>query len=281
MKGEILNYDDKKLRLINDLKHNIYSDPKITDEDILMAIDWCEHRNVDVKLNMVAITKRNAKDKKTGRWEEKTVLMPTISYYRLKAHATGAYLSKSAPAFGPFVTRKVGSKEVTYPEWCEITIEKLVQGQIGKFTDRQYWLSNYASITKDDPSPNYIWAKREPEQLAKCTEASALRMAFTELFGQDYTFEELDGKIIDGDFHDVKKTQFIDKETGEIFNNNLILDSQPQQEEIVKDLKELFKEYPERVSTWLQKAKATSVEDFPIPAAKSLLEKARAVKKAS
>ena len=43
-----------------------------------------------------------------------------------------------------------------------------------------------------------MWAKRPYGQLAKCTEAQALRMAFPEHVGGHPTAEEMEGKTIEG-----------------------------------------------------------------------------------
>jgi hypothetical protein len=42
-----------------------------------------------------------------------------------------------------------------------------------------------------------MWAKRPKGQLAKCTEAQALRMAFPDAVGAAPTAEEMDGRFVE------------------------------------------------------------------------------------
>jgi len=125
--------------------------------------------------------------------EWRDVLMPGIGDYRIKAARSGEYGGKTEPEFGPVVRERLGGTEVSYPQWCRITVHRIVQGEPRAFSAKEYWLENYANDGHSD-KPNYMWKKRAFGQLAKCTEAQALRMAFPEFSGSQPTAEEMEGK---------------------------------------------------------------------------------------
>ena len=56
-----------------------------------------------------------------------------------------------------------------------------------------------------------MWTKRKRGQLSKCAEAGALRKAFPEEVGNEYTVEEMEGKIINvGGSESVETAPLID-----------------------------------------------------------------------
>ena len=136
------------------------------------------------------------------------VIMPGIGLYRTQANRTGQFAGMSEPEFGPMVTAKIDKVEVTYPEWCKVTVRRqLASGHVGEFTAVEYWLENYAvkGGAEKSTAPNAMWAKRPRGQLAKCAQAQALRAAFPEL-GALPTAEEMEGKPIDGEFKEVHQS---------------------------------------------------------------------------
>lgn len=136
------------------------------------------------------------------------VIMPGIGLYRTQANRTGQFAGMSEPEFGPMITAKIDKVEVTYPEWCKVTVRRqLASGHVGEFTAVEYWLENYAvkGGAEKSTAPNAMWAKRPRGQLAKCAQAQALRAAFPEL-GALPTAEEMEGKPIDGEFKEVHQS---------------------------------------------------------------------------
>jgi hypothetical protein len=114
-----------------------------------------------------------------------------------------------APVYGPMVTRtfegtrKVGGAfkhvrvDVTYPEWCSVTVYRLVGGQRWAFTERAEWIESYATTGgRDSELPNDMWRRRPKGQLAKVAKAFALRAAFPEEAAGP-TAEEMEGQAID------------------------------------------------------------------------------------
>lgn len=137
------------------------------------------------------------------------VVMPGIGLYRIQASRTGEYAGVTEPEFGPEITESFpdesgyeGKKRtgftVTYPAWCRVTVRRrLASGEIGEFTAKEFWKENYATAAKESVQPNAMWRRRAFGQLAKCTEAQALRKAFPEL-GSQPTAEEMEGKTLMG-----------------------------------------------------------------------------------
>ncbi len=176
--------------LIEVLSNSLY--PGAKPESIALVLAYCRANKIDPMLKAVHIVGMSVKISR-DRYEWRDVLMPGIADYRIKAARSGEYAGKSEPVFGP---DKQGYG-ITYPEWCMLTVFRIVDGQARPFPAKERWSENFAQAGKNDPNPNYMWAKRPYGQLAKCAEAQALRMAFPELSG-GYTAEEMEGKTFDG-----------------------------------------------------------------------------------
>lgn len=167
-----------------------------SDEVILLAFDYCKARNLDIMKRVIHIVP--IWDSKQGKMVEG--IWPGISEIRTTAARTGQYAGKDSPEFGQLMTKKIGSLEVTFPEWCSITVYKMVNGQRCAFRGNPvYWEETYASRKNNDVTPNAMWAKRARGQLIKCAEAAALREAFPEEIGSELCAEEMEGKVINVD----------------------------------------------------------------------------------
>jgi hypothetical protein len=126
--------------------------------------------------------------------------MPGIGLYRTQASRSGLHLGTSKPEFGEMITQIIGKEEITYPKSCRIVVRKLLSdGSIAEFEAEELWIENYASKSRYDTTPNAMWMKRKCGQLAKCTEAQALRKAFPEFITSHATAEEMEGKFVDYD----------------------------------------------------------------------------------
>ncbi len=84
---------------------------------------------------------------------------------------------------------------MTFPEWAEVTVYRLVNGVRCAFSETVFWEETYARQGKAD-LPNDMWQKRPRGQLLKCAKAASLRAAFPEEAG--YTAEEMEGKALEG-----------------------------------------------------------------------------------
>jgi phage recombination protein Bet len=146
----------------------------------------------------VHVMPMNVKNPMSGQKEWRDVVMAGVGSYRITAARSGSYGGADAPVLGPMVTAKFQSKyngqiEVTYPEWAEVTMHKIVGDRLVSFTAREYWLENYATESNASTCPNAMWKKRPIGQLCKCAEAQALRKGWPEV-GQAPTAEEMEGK---------------------------------------------------------------------------------------
>lgn len=199
------------------LKSSLY--PGASDASIDMVLSYCQAAGLDPMTKPVHIVPMKVKigENPDGSAVNgmRDVVMPGIGLYRINASRTGQYAGCSEPEFGPTCTmesvRDVWSNgpngrrqktqqpfQLHYPEWCRVTVRKLLGNQVVEFSAKEYWLENYAS--KSDGSPNAMWEKRAFGQLAKCAEAQALRKAFPEAVGSQPTAEEMEGKdIIDAE----------------------------------------------------------------------------------
>ena len=170
--------------------------PGAKPESVAMVLSYCRANGYDPMKKPVHIVPMSVKVGANYEWRD--VIMPGIAQYRIDASRTGDYAGKTEPEFGPDVTQTLGGKQVTYPQWCRVTVFRIVAGAKCAFTAKEYWLENYATAKKDTDAPNTMWAKRSYGQLAKCAEAQALRMAFPEQTGGTNTSDEMEGKTFDG-----------------------------------------------------------------------------------
>ncbi len=177
------------------LKNSLF--PGAADESVLMAWDYFGARQLDVMLKPVHLVPMYIKDKNNGdKGAMRDVVMPGIGLYRIQADRAGNYAGMSAPTFGPNITQQLQGVDMTYPEWCEITVSKLMGDRLVSFTARENWIENYATAGRETKAPNAMWQKRPRGQLVKCTEAQALRKGWPEL-GAQPTAEEMEGREID------------------------------------------------------------------------------------
>ncbi len=157
-------------------------------ESVILALSYCRARKLDpFKRNVHIVPIWN---KELRRYTD--TIWPGIGELRTTAFRTGEYAGRGATTFGPDVTKQVGSMELTFPEWAQVTVFRMVKGQRVEFSGpRVYWLETYANIKREDDTPNDMWANRPRGQIDKCAEAAALRSAFPEEIGSDYIPEEV------------------------------------------------------------------------------------------
>lgn len=177
-----------------------------TAEAIELAIDYCVARNLDVFKKPVHIVPmwNNAL-----RREVETI-WPGINEVQITAARTGQWAGMDSPKWGPMITEtfsgfkveyKNGNRntiptsvEITYPEWCEVTVHRLIGGQPRAFCEPVYWKEAYStSGGRGSLLPTDMWVKRPRGQLHKVAKAASLRAAFPE--EGELTAEEMEGKV--------------------------------------------------------------------------------------
>jgi phage recombination protein Bet len=197
--------------IFNALKNSIY--PGAADESITMVLEYCRVKGYDPLGKAVHIVPMSVstgqKDSKGWDIKKKTdVIMPGIASYRIDAVRTGAYAGITDPEFGPIIKKTFSDgSTLDIPEWCRITVKKIIGSQIIEFSAKEFWIENYATAGAREDAPNYMWKKRPFAQLAKCAEAQALRKAFPDVLGAQVTFEEMEGKEYGEDEKQIKKTK--------------------------------------------------------------------------
>lgn len=199
--------------VIDVLRSSLY--PGAKDASIAMVLAYCRAARLDPMLKPVHIVPMSVKVPGSDRYEWRDVIMPGVGHYRTQASRSGSYAGKSEPEFGPMIEREfvVPAKgdqgqarkiSVRYPEWCKVSVTRMVGGQACTWTAVEYWDENYATSGRDSEAPNAMWQRRPRGQIAKVAEAQALRQAFPELLGGTHTAEEMEGKTIEGDFETVQ-----------------------------------------------------------------------------
>lgn len=164
-----------------------------TVESVVLAINYCKARNLDpFKRPIHIVPMWDSIQKKMVE-----TVWPGISEIRTTAHRTKQYAGSDEAKFGETIEAKIGKVGMTYPEWCQHTVYRMLDGVRCAFPGpRVYWRETYAQAKRDDPSPNSMWAKRPFGQLDKCAEAAALRAAFPEEIGNELTADEMAGQTI-------------------------------------------------------------------------------------
>lgn len=178
--------------LMGVLQSSLY--PGAKPESIKLVLGYCKAAGLDPMQKPVHIVPISVKV--GDNYQMRDTVMPGIGLYRTQAARTGQYAGITEPEFGPTKTLKVGEFTLDYPEWCRVTVKRMVVGMIVEFTANERWLENYATAKRDTAMPNAMWKRRPFAQLAKCAEAQALRKAFPEL-GAQPTADEMEGRTLE------------------------------------------------------------------------------------
>jgi phage recombination protein Bet len=173
-------------------------------ESVELAIDYCAARGLDIFKKPIHIVPMYSAAKR----EYVETIWAGINEIQITASRTGQWAGMDSPKWGPMITQTfTGQKkdrgnwvnvsvEVTYPEWCEVTVHRLVGGQPRAFCEPVYWIEAYStSGGKDSSLPTDMWIKRPRGQLHKVAKAASLRAAFPE--EGELTAEEMEGKVIE------------------------------------------------------------------------------------
>ena len=178
--------------LMQVLQSSLY--PGAAPASIKLVISYCKAAGLDPMQKPVHIVPMW--DAKAGQMRD--VIMPGINIYRTQAARSGQFAGMSEPDFGPDVEANIGGQKISHPEWCRVTVKRMLAGGvIAEFTAREFWIENYAARGGKEKSiaPNAMWTKRPRGQIAKCAAAQALRIAFPEIASQP-TADEMEGKVL-------------------------------------------------------------------------------------
>lgn len=190
-------------QLVEVLRSSLY--PDASPASVELVLSYCAAAKLDPMQKPVHIVPMWSRASNVM----KDVIMPGIGLYRIQAARSGQLAGIDQPEFGPAVTERIGGVEVTYPEWCRITVRRrLPTGEICDFAAVERWKENYAVKGGKEKSvaPNAMWERRAYAQLAKCAEAQALRRAFPEMCSAP-TAEEMEGRHVERDVTPREKRQ--------------------------------------------------------------------------
>lgn len=166
---------------------------------IVLALSYCKGRKLDPMKRVVHIV---------PVWDSTRKAMvetvwPGIAEHRITAMRTGQHGGLDVPSFGPMLTETFKGQDrngntvqanITFPEWCQITVYRIVGGERCPFPGpRIYWKEFFSSQGKSGV-PNDRWQKAPSQMLEKCAEAAALRRAFPEEIGDEHTAEEVEAR---------------------------------------------------------------------------------------
>lgn len=163
-------------------------------DSVVLALSYCKARRLDPFKRVVHIVP--IWDSAQSR--EVETVWPGIAEHRTTAMRTGNYGGADPAVFGPTIERtfegqtKKGnvSAKVSFPEFCQITVYRVVGGQRMPVPGpRVYWLEYFSKLGKANV-PNDRWQRAPFQMIEKCAEAAALRRAFPEEFGEEATAEE-------------------------------------------------------------------------------------------
>jgi len=176
-----------------------------TVEGVLTALDYCKARHLDPFKRPVHIVPIYDKSRK----REVESVWPGINEVRTTAARTGLLAGWEPTEFGP--THKFSwieegedrhapvQHEIEYPEWARVTVYRRDAGG----NPRAYpgpiirWREYYATAGYNTIAPNAMWRRKTWFMLEKCAQAAALRAAFPEELGNEYTAEEMFGQVVD------------------------------------------------------------------------------------
>ena len=179
-----------------------------TVEAVCMAIAYCQTRKLDIFKKPIHIVPMWSSQ--AGGYIE--TVWPGISELRTTAMRTGEYMGTDEARFGETISVvfkgqvkegggwKAEEAKLSIPEWCQITVYRGIHGHRVPFPGpRVYWLESYAKRGRPMEGfpqlPNEMWVQRKIGQLEKVAEAAALRKAFPEEVGSEYSADEMAGQV--------------------------------------------------------------------------------------
>ncbi len=178
---------------------------------VLMALAICEKRKLDVFARVVHIVPM-----RVGNKTVETV-WPGIGSHRVTAQRQADFFGWDDCEFGPDVEVTYKGKKAKYdqqgnnngyedkevtllrPEWAQFTVYKMLHGQRIRLPGPKVWFNEtFSALSAFCRVPNDRWAQAPRQMIEKCAEAAALRRGWPDVFGDELTFEEAEGKGVDG-----------------------------------------------------------------------------------
>ena len=172
--------------------------PGANDAELALFLHDCQRQGCHPLDRMIHPTTYT--DQRSGK--RKYVAVTSIDLMRSRAAESGEYAGSDEPDYGPEVeSRDQANKNYKHPEWCRVTVHRIVQGQRYSFTHKAWWSEYYPGDAR-----GAMWRKMPHNQLGKCCEAAALRKGFPRELGRVF----VEGERIEDeqpDFRDIAKQE--------------------------------------------------------------------------
>ena len=152
--------------------------PGAPDEVIALYFHRCNRVGADPFGRQLYVARR--RQKVNDQWEDRWMIETTIDGFRSIAESTGKYDGQDEPVYAYDKNGKIVS--------CSITVYRK---DFNRGITATAFFSEYVQ-TKTDGTVTQMWQKMPHNQLAKCTEALALRKAFPRLLNGIYTDVEME-----------------------------------------------------------------------------------------
>jgi phage recombination protein Bet len=170
--------------------------PGAKPDSVLLAVDYCKARNLDVMkkpCHIVPIQVKQGNDYVT-----RDVVMPGIYELRTTAMRTQEYLGHSPIEYGEIIEYK----GLQVPEWASMVVFRWNDraGRPIEFPIRV--LFSEVVNTNRDGKPTQRWLKAPVQMMDKCLEAAGLRKAFPDEVGGQQIDDEMHERIIDAEVLD-------------------------------------------------------------------------------
>lgn len=190
---------------------------------VLMALAYAKKNNVDIFKRMIHIVPM-----RVGNRTVETV-WPGIGLQRVQAMKQDDFAGWDECEFGPdaehtFKGRKTkwgpdnrpnGFEELehkmVFPLWAQFTHYKIMHGErIALKGPKTWFMETFSEMASGVAVPNDRWRRAPRQMLEKCAEAASLRRAWPDVFGDEATAEEMDGKelgaggtVVEGEYVEV------------------------------------------------------------------------------
>jgi phage recombination protein Bet len=186
-----------------------------TTQGVLMALAYCKQRNLDIFRKCVHIVPMDTGTGNARRTIE--TVWPGIGELRVTAQRQADFFGWDECEFGPLIEfsgeakvqkwtdgKPNGWQNVKWkgpvPEWARFTVYKMLHGQrVALPGPKVYFMETYSPVGRSNPAPNDRWSRAPRQMLEKCAEAAALRRAWPDVFGDEASFEEMEGKFVRGE----------------------------------------------------------------------------------
>lgn len=150
--------------------------PDLSDDELRLFAMVASRSGLDPFAKQIYAVKRN------GR----VTFQTGIDGYRSTAADTHEYGGSDEPEFGPMV-----ALPFPHPEWARTTVYRYRDGERIAQPATAWWDEFYPGPGRSG-NDDHMWKKMPRNQLAKCSEALALRKAFPRALADVYVSEEMD-----------------------------------------------------------------------------------------